>query len=104
MKFPGDYRIRKGETLSGVIERAGGFTDSASPESAVFTREAVAALEAERAAQFAQDIQTTFATRLLTEETTTQGMAEISQIVSSLQAVEAQGDYSLTYPQPCQVT
>ena len=65
VKFPGDYRIRKGETLSDVIDRAGGFTDNASPESAVFTREAVAALEAERAAQFAQDIQTTFATRLL---------------------------------------
>ena len=91
VKFPGDYRIRKGETLSDVIDRAGGFTDNASPESAVFTREAVAALEAERAAQFARDIQTTFATRLLTEETTTQGMAEISQIVSSLQAVEGAG-------------
>ena len=49
VKF-GDYRIRKGETLSGVIQRAGGFTDNASPESAVFTREAIAALEAERAA------------------------------------------------------
>ena len=98
VKFPGDYRIRKGETLSGVIERAGGFTDSASPESAVFTREAVAALEAERAAQFAQDIQTTFATRLLTEETTTQGMAEISQIVSSLQSVEGGGRLLIDLP------
>ena len=39
VKFPGEYRIRKGETLSDVIERAGGFTDNASPESAVFTRE-----------------------------------------------------------------
>jgi polysaccharide export outer membrane protein len=98
VKFPGDYRIRKGETLSDVIERAGGFADNASPESAVFTRKAVAALEAERAAQFAQDIQTTFATRLLTEETTTQGMAEISQIVSSLQAVEGAGRLLIDLP------
>ena len=98
VKFPGDYRIRKGETLSDVIDRAGGFTDNASPESAVFTREAVAALEAERAAQFAQDIQTTFATRLLTEETTTQGMAEISQIVSSLQSVEGAGRLLIDLP------
>ena len=98
VKFPGEYRIRKGETLSDVIERAGGFTDNASPESAVFTREAVAALEAERAAQFARDIQTTFATRLLTEETTTQGMAEISQIVSSLQAVEGAGRLLIDLP------
>ncbi len=98
VKFPGEYRIRKGETLSDVIGRAGGFTDNASPESAVFTREAVAALEAKRAAQFAQDIQTTFATRLLTEETTTQGMAEISQIVSSLQAVEGAGRLLIDLP------
>ena len=98
VKFPGLYRIRKGETLSNVIDRAGGFTDNASPESAVFTRTAVAALEAERASQFAQDIQTTFATRLLTEETMTQGMDEISQIVSSLQAIEGSGRLLIDLP------
>ena len=98
VRFPGTYSIRKGETLSGVIGRAGGFTDNASPESAVFTREAVAALAAERAAQFAHDIQTTFATRLLTEETTTRGMAEISQIVASLQAVEGAGRLLIDLP------
>ena len=98
VRFPGTYSIRKGETLSEVIARAGGFTDNASPESAVFTREAIAALEAERADQFARDIQTTFATRMLTEETTTQGMAEISQIVSSLQAVEGGGRLLIDLP------
>ena len=98
VKFPGEYRIRKGETLSDVIGRAGGFTDNASPESAMFTRQAIAALETERAAQFAQDIQMTFATRLLTEETTTQGMAEISQIVSSLTSVEGAGRLLIDLP------
>jgi polysaccharide export outer membrane protein len=98
VRFPGSYSVRKGETLSDVIVRAGGFTDNASPESAVFTREAVAALEAERAAQFARDIQTTFATRMLTEETTTRGMAEISQIISSLQAVEGAGRLLIDLP------
>ena len=98
VKFPGAYRIRKGETLSDVIERAGGFTDNASPEAAVFTRGAVAALEAERAAQFARDIQTAFATRLLTEETTTQSMAEITQIVSSLNSVEGKGRLLIDLP------
>jgi polysaccharide export outer membrane protein len=98
VKFPGEYRIRRGETLSDVIDRAGGFTRNASPESAVFTREALAALEAERAAQFARDIQTTFASRLLTEETTTQGIAEISQIVSLLQTVEGAGRLLIDLP------
>jgi protein involved in polysaccharide export with SLBB domain len=37
--FPGAYRIRKGETLHEVLERAGGMTDDAFPEGAVFLRE-----------------------------------------------------------------
>ena len=98
VRFPGSYSIRKGETLSDVVDRAGGFTDSASPESAVFTRDAIATLEVERAAQFARDIQTTFATRLLTEETTTQGMDQISKIVSSLQAVQGAGRLLINLP------
>jgi polysaccharide export outer membrane protein len=37
--FPGEYRISRGETLSQVIERAGGFTDYADINAAFFTRE-----------------------------------------------------------------
>jgi polysaccharide export outer membrane protein len=98
IKFPGEYRIRKGETLSEVINRAGGFTGEASPESAIFAREAVAALEVERAAEFARDVQANFATRLLTEETTTQSIADVSQIVESLQAVEGTGRLLINLP------
>ena len=98
VKFPGKYRIRKGETLSDVINRAGGFTAEASPESAIFAREAVAALEVERAAEFARDVQANFATRLLTEETTTQSIADVSQIVESLQAVEGTGRLLINLP------
>jgi polysaccharide export outer membrane protein len=98
VKFPGEYRIRKGETLSDVIARAGGFNSNASPESAVFTREAVAALESQRAAEFARDIETTFATRLLTEETTTQSITDVAQIVESLQAIEGVGRLLINLP------
>ena len=98
VKFPGEYRIRKGETLSDAITRAGGFTEEASPEAAIFTREAVAALEAQRAAEFARDIETTFATRLLTEETTTQAITDVAQIVESLQAIEGAGRLLIDLP------
>lgn len=91
VKFPGEYRIRKGETLSSVVVRAGGFTSEASPEAAIFTRETLAILEEQRAAEFARDIEATFATRLLTEETTTQVITDVVQIVESLQAVEGDG-------------
>lgn len=98
VKFPGEYRIGKGETLSSVVARAGGFTDKANPDAAVFTRNSVAALEKERAAQFAREIQSSFATRLLTEETSTRGISEISQIVLSLQAVEGAGRLLINLP------
>jgi polysaccharide export outer membrane protein len=39
VKFPGRYPIHRGETLRSVLERAGGLTDLAFSEGAVFTRE-----------------------------------------------------------------
>jgi protein involved in polysaccharide export with SLBB domain len=45
VKFPGTYTIRKGETLSSLIERAGGYTDRAYLRGAVFTRKSVRALQ-----------------------------------------------------------
>ncbi len=39
VRFPGKYPIQRGETLSDVVKRAGGLTDLAYPEGAVFLRE-----------------------------------------------------------------
>ncbi len=41
VRFPGTYTIKKGETLSSLIARAGGFTDRAYLRGAIFTREKV---------------------------------------------------------------
>jgi polysaccharide export outer membrane protein len=38
VKFPGKYAIKRGETLRSVVTRAGGLSDFAFPEGAVFTR------------------------------------------------------------------
>ena len=48
VRYPGEYTVRNGETLRDVIERAGGLTDNAFPEGAVFTREKLRQLEAQR--------------------------------------------------------
>ncbi|OPY70880.1 MAG: Polysialic acid transport protein KpsD precursor [Syntrophorhabdaceae bacterium PtaU1.Bin034] len=45
VKYPGVYTIRKGEKLSSLIERAGGYTDYAYLRGAVFTRERVKELQ-----------------------------------------------------------
>ena len=39
VRFPGKYPIHQGETLYSVLQRAGGFTDIAFPDGAVFIRE-----------------------------------------------------------------
>src|SRR3989339_201391 len=45
VKYPGRYVISKGEKLSTVIERAGGYTDDAYLRGAWFTRESVRAMQ-----------------------------------------------------------
>lgn len=45
VRFPGKYLIRKGENLSSLLSRAGGYSDSAYLRGAVFTRESVRALQ-----------------------------------------------------------
>jgi protein involved in polysaccharide export with SLBB domain len=39
VRFPGQYQLRRGETLYSVLQRAGGLTDLSFPEGAVFLRE-----------------------------------------------------------------
>lgn len=45
VKFPGTYTIKKGEKLSSLIERAGGYTDKAYLRGAIFIRERVKELQ-----------------------------------------------------------
>jgi len=41
VKFPGEYVIKKGERLSSIIERVGGFTENAFLKGTIFTREEI---------------------------------------------------------------
>ena len=51
VKYPGNYAIKKGETLSSLLTRAGGFSDNAYPKGAYFTRRAVKKMQAEHLKQ-----------------------------------------------------
>jgi protein involved in polysaccharide export with SLBB domain len=48
VRFPGIYPISRGEQLSKLLERAGGLTDMAFPQGAVFLRKALKERERER--------------------------------------------------------
>ncbi|MDA8170048.1 MAG: SLBB domain-containing protein [Nitrospiraceae bacterium] len=56
--FPGVYAIKKGEKLSSLIERAGGFTKYAYPEGAVFTRESVRQMQRRSLEEMVQRLKT----------------------------------------------
>ncbi len=56
VKFPGVYTISRGDTLLDVIHRAGGFTEYAHPEAAIFTREMLKRQEAEYIEKMSDDL------------------------------------------------
>lgn len=89
--FPGTYLIQRGETLSEVIQRAGGLTKKAFPAGAVFTRETIAEIETDRAREFAESVRRDFAASMLTEETVTATYEDIEQIALRLERFEGQG-------------
>ena len=57
VRFPGIYALRPGETLSSAIGRAGGLTDLAFVQGAVFTRETLRDREAEQLEILAQRLE-----------------------------------------------
>lgn len=55
--FPGKYRVRRGETLAGVLQRAGGLTKDAYPAGAVFLRELLKEQETEQIEMLARRLE-----------------------------------------------
>ena len=86
--FPGTYPIRRGETLSSVLERAGGLTDLAFAEGSVFTR--VELRERERrqidvlASRIERDLAALSVTDPQSANTLSTGQALISQLRSAV--------------------
>ncbi|CAM3031907.1 SLBB domain-containing protein [Vibrio mytili] len=56
VRFPGTYTVSQGETLGELLERAGGLTEFAHPQGAIFTREALRLQEQKLLNQYAADM------------------------------------------------
>ncbi|KAF0120593.1 MAG: polysaccharide export protein [bacterium] len=74
VKFPGIYTVKKGEKLSSLIERAGGYTDRAYLRGAVFTRERVRQLQQKQIDEMAERLE---------RELLGKGAAEVGVALSS---------------------
>ena len=86
VRFPGQFRVERGETLSQVVERAGGLTDDAFPEGAVFLREDLRQREREQIELLARRLEADLTTLSLQtasttgSETLTTGQALLDQL------------------------
>jgi protein involved in polysaccharide export with SLBB domain len=93
VRFPGAYRIRKGETLREVLERAGGLTDEAFPEGAIFLREALREREQEQIDMLAARLEADL-TSLSLEKIDTSGAQTLStgqSLLTQLRSTQAVG-------------
>lgn len=108
VRFPGTYTIVKGETVSSVIERAGGITDKAYLKGALFTRpavreaqqkqleEAIDRLEHEVISESAQDLQSAISA----DEVKQMQIATMTQknaFITKLRSAKAQGRLSINF-------
>jgi len=91
--FPGSYRIRRGETLGQVLERAGGLTDDAFPEGAIFLREALREREQKQIDNLAQRLEADLASLSLerVESTGAETLSTGRSLLSQLRATKAVG-------------
>jgi len=85
VRFPGEYRIRKGEAMSSVVARAGGLLPTAFARGTVFTRESIAEQENIRAKEFANTIVRDFASSQLTKEDNNVSIDEIEAVAEILE-------------------
>lgn len=86
--FPGVYPIRRGETLSSVLARAGGLTELAFPEGSVFTREDLRQREREQLEVLARRVERDLAAISVSDpnasNTVTAGQSLITQLRSAV--------------------
>lgn len=101
VRFPGSYTFRRGERVSEVLERAGGFTERAFRKGAVFTRVSVREIQEERLKGFIQEQEQALlrqsaeaATQTLQSETAAalqQAMVDKRQLLERLRATQVKG-------------
>nr|WP_164503555.1 SLBB domain-containing protein [Pleionea sediminis] len=93
VKFPGTYRIKKGETLKDLMKRAGGFTDFAHIEAAVFTRVELKERETKQLKELRERLKSDIANSQLEQSNTGKNanLSSLEQLMESLGTTEALG-------------
>lgn len=86
--FPGTYPIFKGEKLSSVIRRAGGFTPKAYLDGAKFTRESVREMQQKRMDEFLSNTEIEVNSKMTELATIASSQEELSSAKATLEGVK----------------
>nr|WP_231612773.1 SLBB domain-containing protein [Pseudoalteromonas sp. NZS11_1] len=99
-KFPGTYTIRRGETLSNLLERAGGFSNFAEQKAAVFIRQSVKQQEQKQLARLANELRRDVAAKSFQDSVGSNALSydEMNKLLSDLASAEAVGRLVIDLP------
>lgn len=92
VRFPGEYQILRGETLSHLMQRVGGLTDEAFPEGTIFLREDLKEREREQIEILANRLESDLVSMSLEMDDVGSDTLEIGQsLLTQLRATEPVG-------------
>ncbi len=98
VKFPGVYNIKRGETLSQVVSRAGGYTEFAYLPSAVFVRESIRKQEELEIKKLAEQLRRDIATRGVSDENRAINYSDVQLMLRELEQTQAVGRLVVDLP------
>ncbi len=104
VKFPGVYTVSKNDTLYQLVQRAGGLTENADPNAAVFSRKSLKEREEQQLQRYRQQLDQIFAGKQLEstqdKENLIPGADKLDQdLVNRLSSVEAIGRLVIDFTQ-----
>ncbi|MEM0514226.1 SLBB domain-containing protein [Pseudoalteromonas sp. YIC-827] len=91
--FPGQYTIRRGETINDVIQRAGGFSSYAAINAAVFTRQSIKAQEQKHLQRLTNELRKDLASKSFEQSISSNNLSydEMSRLIADLSAMPTIG-------------
>ncbi|MEI8705609.1 SLBB domain-containing protein [Pseudoalteromonas sp. B62] len=100
LKFPGTYTIRRGETLTELLERAGGFSNFAEQKAAVFTRTSIKEQEQKQLARLSTELRRDIASKSFQNSVSSSTLSyeEMNKLLNDLASVEAVGRLVIDLP------
>ncbi|WP_286741999.1 SLBB domain-containing protein [Pseudoalteromonas sp. UBA2102] len=100
LRFPGTYTIRRGETLTELLERAGGFSEFAEQKAAVFTRASIKEQEQQQLARLSTELRRDIASKSFQNSVSSNSLSydEMNKLLNDLASIEAVGRLVIDLP------